>query len=255
MCASVTPIAVEAIEPWREAYRREMNCQIVHDSLHARAGWTQHYLLALDGEAAGYGAVAVGGPWAGKPSIFELFIEPRWRCRAFDLFDALRRASAAVAMDAQTSDALLTVMLHAFATNVVVDRILFHDALQTARTAPPGCVFRSATPDDGEAMRAQRLDMEGEWVVEVDGALAGAGGVALHYNEPYADIYMEILPAFRRRGVGAYLTQGLKRACREMGREPCARCRPNNIASRRTLAKAGFAPFGLILTGALPDSA
>jgi hypothetical protein len=34
----------DEVRPLRELYRREMNCQIVHDSRHAR-GWTDAYLL------------------------------------------------------------------------------------------------------------------------------------------------------------------------------------------------------------------
>ena len=36
-------LQVAEILPWRELYRQEMNCQIVHDSLHGREGWTLPY--------------------------------------------------------------------------------------------------------------------------------------------------------------------------------------------------------------------
>jgi hypothetical protein len=29
---TVKPVQVKEILPWRESYRREMNCQIIHDS-------------------------------------------------------------------------------------------------------------------------------------------------------------------------------------------------------------------------------
>ena len=48
-----------------------MSCQIVHDSLHSRTGWTEPYLLLSGGVAAGYGSIAVGGPWQAMPSVFE----------------------------------------------------------------------------------------------------------------------------------------------------------------------------------------
>jgi len=63
---------------------------------------------------------------------------------------------------------------------------------------------------------------------------------------------MEVIEAFRRRGLGSYLVQELKRACYELGAVPGARCSPTNIASRRTLQRAGFVPFAQILIGAFP---
>jgi hypothetical protein len=62
---------IQEILPWRDLYRKEMTCQIVHDSLHSRKGWTEPYLLMSDGVAAGYGSIAIGGPWVGKPTVFE----------------------------------------------------------------------------------------------------------------------------------------------------------------------------------------
>ena len=36
MSIDVTPVPLEEVLPLRELYRREMNCQIVHDSLPAQ---------------------------------------------------------------------------------------------------------------------------------------------------------------------------------------------------------------------------
>jgi hypothetical protein len=71
----------------RNVYRREMSCQIVHDSLHSRAGWTQPYLLRVGSTLVGYGAIAVGGPWAGRPTVFEFFLLCEFRALATDLFN------------------------------------------------------------------------------------------------------------------------------------------------------------------------
>lgn len=43
----------EGVLPWRDMYRLEMSCQIIHDSLHSRPGWTREYLLFSDGPTAG----------------------------------------------------------------------------------------------------------------------------------------------------------------------------------------------------------
>jgi GNAT superfamily N-acetyltransferase len=96
------------------------------------------------------------------------------------------------------------------------------------------------------------LDDGAGWVVTLNGAIAGAGGVLYHYNRPYGDIYMKIAEPFRRRGLGAYLVQELKAACRAGGSVPAARCNIANRASRRTLQKAGFVPCGNLIAGDLP---
>jgi GNAT superfamily N-acetyltransferase len=62
---------------------------------------------------------------------------------------------------------------------------------------------------------------------------------------------MEVGERFRRRGFGSYLVQELKRVCYENGNVPGARCNQKNIASRKTLQKAGFVPCGQILSGAV----
>src|SRR5579864_4621381 len=105
MPPSDRPVEVRATEsslaevlPWRDLYRQEMNCQIIHDSIHSRPGWTREYML-LDGPTkVGYGSVAVAGPWKDKPAIYEFHVAPPARSRVFDLFEALLAASGAVAI-------------------------------------------------------------------------------------------------------------------------------------------------------------
>jgi GNAT superfamily N-acetyltransferase len=60
---------------------------------------------------------------------------------------------------------------------------------------------------------------------------------------------MEVDQAYRRRGLGSYLVQELKRLCYTGGYIPAARCNPGNTASRKTLQKAGFVPCGHLLSG------
>jgi RimJ/RimL family protein N-acetyltransferase len=62
---------------------------------------------------------------------------------------------------------------------------------------------------------------------------------------------MEVGEPFRQRGLGSFLVQELKRVCYEGGHVPAARCNTGNVASRRTLQKAGLVPCGHILTGAV----
>jgi len=250
MPIAVEPASYDALKPWRDLYRHELNCQIIHDSLHVRPGWTQSYFLRFDGETAGYGSIVLGGPWQSRPALFEFYILPGHRSRLFDFFTALITATKPPQIDAQSNDPLLTPLLHAFARSTATESILFHDRL-TTRHAPPEARVRPAVEADAEALRAADLDSSAGWVVESAGAIAGAGGILFHYNRPYGDIYMKIAESQRQRGLGTFLVQELKRLCWQQGSIPAARCNPANLPSRKTLQKAGFVPCGCILNGAL----
>lgn len=238
MRISATPVAVQDIALYRDLYRSEMNCQIVHDSMHARAGWTEPYLLEVDGATAGYGSILIGGPWTGTRTVFEFYALPAFRGRVFDLISAFLAAARATAIKAQTNDKFLTVMLHLCARDIVSEKIVFEDKLTTARSIEGAKLVRRSVPD---------LD----WALEVEGRIVATGGILYHYNRPYGDIYMEVAEPYRTRGFGAYLVQELKRTCYELGSVPCARCNPDNIASRKALQKAGFVPCANILSGML----
>jgi GNAT superfamily N-acetyltransferase len=240
-------VELREIQGMRDMYRHEMNCQIIHDSIHGRAGWTHEYAF-LEGDARiGYGSVAVAGPWQANPSVYEFFVLPQYRARMFELFVALLAESGASEIETQSNDSLLTVMLHAFAPTVSSESILFHDRLTTAH-ALPHAHFRRVSPEDAPEI-ARDLDKDATWVVEYEGVVAAAGDILYHYNRPYGDIYMKVAEPFRRRGLGTYLVQELKRICYEGGSIPAARCNPRNAASRQTLQRAGFVPCGHILKG------
>jgi len=239
---TVKPVTVPEILPLRELYRQEMNCQIVHDSLHSREGWTQPYLIESAGGPSGYGSIAIAGPWSGTRTIFEFYVVADQRSRFFEAFDLFMAASSADAIETQTNDVVLTAMLHTWARNVVSEKIIFEDKL-TTNYRVAGATLRPREP-------------EGDWMLlEVGGEVAATGGVLYHYNRPYGDIWMEVAEPFRMRGFGTYLVQELKRICYQAGSIPCARCNTENVASRRTLQKAGFVPCAHRLTGKLPKIA
>lgn len=249
-CA-VTPLS--AIQHLRDVYRHEMHCQVMYDSLHVRPGWTTPYRLAIDGATAGYGAVAHAGPWTNKPTIFEFFVLPTQRHRTFHLFSAFVAACGTRAVETQTNSTLLGVLIQTFCPSVVAEAILFEDRMTTSIRIP-GARVRPATPEDAAPIAARGLDGEARWLLELDGDIAGTGGVLYHYNRPYGDVFMGIAEPLRRRGLGAFLVQELKRICYEGGSVPAARCNVDNVASRLTLQNAGFAPCGNIVTGTLSES-
>jgi GNAT superfamily N-acetyltransferase len=240
----------DEILPFRTRQREEMNCQIVHDSLHRREGWTLTYRLELDGESVGFGSTAIAGPWKDKPTIFEFYVLPKHRTRAFALFEAFLSTCGARLFEIQSNDTLLAVMALTYGRDTASEKIVFQDSRTTVHPAN-GAVLKRVTPEEEVWAGVERRQGGGEWTLEVEGAVAAKGGVLFHYNRPYGDIYMEVAKPFRRRGYGAYLVQELKRETYQLGSIPCARCNPTNIASRRTLQKAGFVPFAHILIGSI----
>jgi GNAT superfamily N-acetyltransferase len=242
------------ILPLRQEYREEMRCQIIHDSVHERPGWTGEYALEIDGALVGYGSVAIGGPWKAAHSLYEFYVNKDSRRHLFDLFAALRMENNASKIETQTNALLLPVMLHTFAQNVSAEAILFEDQFET-ELMPDGASFRARDAGDVELLKTLQLDDTAGWVVTWNGRIAGAGGVLYHYNRPYGDVYMKIAEPYQGRGLGAYLVQELKRACRAGGSVPAARCNIRNMASRKTLQKAGFVPCGNLISGELHDCA
>lgn len=240
--------SAEEILPLRTRYRAEANCQIVHDLIHRRKGWTLSYLLEMSGVAVGFGSIAIGGPWKDKPTVFEFYLLPEHRSRAFDLFEVFFTTSGARHFEVQTSDVLLTVMLHTYAQKIASEKIVFCDQFTTHLPAEGG-ILRQVTAEKEIQLCQQQRQGGGEWHLEVEGTVAAKGGILFHYNQPYGDIYMEVLETFRKQGRGSYLVQELKRECYGLGAIPCARCDPINIASRKTLQLAGFVPFAHILNG------
>jgi GNAT superfamily N-acetyltransferase len=249
MVITAHPCELESIRVLRDMYRLEMSCQIIHDSIHSRPGWTQEYSLRIDGKQVGYGSVATAGPWTKAPALYEFFVAGPYRSKVSESFNALQKACGAAKMEIQSNDILTTVMFHTYAKNVTTDSVLFKDDL-TTNLVPASATFRTATEADGLDISSQQLPWHG--VVEVDGAVAATGGILFHYNRPYGDIYMEVREEFRRRGLGAFIVQELKRVCYEGGFKPGARCGPTNVPSHRTLQRAGFVPYANILVGDLP---
>lgn len=247
---SARRVELDEIRPWRDMYRHEMNCQIIHDDIHARSGWTEEYALSVDGAIVGYGSVAVAGPWKEKPTIYEFYVAPNFCGRAFGLFETFCVASGAKFMEVQSNSTLLFVMLHTFGKNVVTESILFRDEITTGINLR-GAKFRKIEKSDAADLAKFELDEGARWGVELGGKVVATGDILYHYNRPYGDIYMKVGEPFWQRGIGSFLVQELKRVCYEGGSIPGARCNPKNVASRKTLQKAGFVPFGHILDGQL----
>lgn len=243
---SINRVSAESVLSLRTRYRCEANGQLVHDSLHSRSGWTETFLFRSGSRDVGFGSVAVAGPWHGKPTIFEFYLLPDWRCHAFELFEAFLDASKSQYFEVQTSDTLLHVMMFVYASEFQTESIVFFDH-QTTEWLSQGSVVACVTPRDIIQSAIEQRAGGAEWILSLGGKTVGKGGVLFHYNRPFGDIYMEIDESYRKCGLGSYLVQEIKKATYELGAVPCARCNPSNLASRRTLQKAGFVPYAHIV--------
>jgi GNAT superfamily N-acetyltransferase len=266
------------IAQMRELYRFEAHCQIVRDSI-LRRNLADAYLFLVEGRRAGY-----GGVWNkhSPGQIMEFYVLPH--IRALDaslpasIGRAFVRASRATHIEAQTNlPGMLALLLEttsaigddgtpssmeeaSLPSALNVENYLFADH-HTTFLPPPvlgsgsSCVFRQIPDGEAGQVFTHHREPQGPWGIEGDAGdgagrrILATGGFLTHYNPPYGDIYMEVDEAARRKGVGAYLVQELKRICYEAGYLPACRCNANNVASRRTLQRAGFAVCGRILTG------
>jgi GNAT superfamily N-acetyltransferase len=232
-------------------YRQEMNCQIRHDAHHGR-GFTSIYLVRYQDSIAGYGCVG-DSDTRGTEVVSEFYVTPPYRAQALPLFRSLLAHSGATRVSAQTNDRLLALLLYDCCRpdSITSDVILFEDSAVTALPAPPGVtVWRVPVEEPPTSLQHGREDA----VAELDGETVGTGGFMCHYNPPYGDVYMEVVEAHRGKGIGSYLVQEIKRACYETGRRPSARCNATNVASRRTLQKAGFLPCARLLEGTVAST-
>lgn len=232
------------VEALRELYRQEAHCQIIHDVALSR-GRAEPYLILVEGRLAGYGAVMTKYD---PGRLMEFYTLPFARSLASPMFRELLVVSQATQIEAQTNMPLMLTMLYDCACNIVEEAILFEDSL-TTRLSCPNTLFRHTASDETGMIFPHQHEPVGEWVIEMNGAVVATGGFLCHYNPPYGDIFMEVSETARRQGIGSYLVQELKRVCYEAGKKPAARCNPVNIASRRTLQKAGLLPCGRLLAG------
>src|SRR5262249_2610731 len=158
------------------------------------------------------------------------------------LFETFLAAGNPRFFEIQSNDLLATALMLTYARDIATESIVFHDKLTTALRAN-GATFRCVTPEQEIRTAQERRQGGGEWVLELAAAEVAKVGVLFHFNRPYGDIFMEVPEPFRHQGYGSYLVQELKRICYERGAIPCARCNPKNVASRKTLQRAGFVPF------------
>jgi GNAT superfamily N-acetyltransferase len=235
---------VARIQPLRALFLQEANRQIRYNACHER-GWTDTYLLINGDVEIGYGSIK-GQRIPDRDTVFEFYVIPPFRRHASALFRELLSASNASHIECQSNDLMLSAMLFEFGQNINADVALFEHHT-TTRHVLPGALVRPRREDDRPFEHA--AEPVGDYVLELDGQIVATGGFLLHYNKPFADVYMEVEEQHRGRGVGCFLVQEIIRQCYLGGRVPAARCSLQNVASRATLEKAGLRICGFMLLG------
>ena len=171
---TATAATLEDIVLWRDMYRLEMACQIVHDSIHVRRGWTDEYMLFSAGTPVGYASVAVGGAVdRDAHRVRVLRGTPSTTASIRTVSRSRSRRVGAVSIVVQSNAVLATTMLHTFAGPATSESVLFHDKVSTSHR-PLGATFRRA---DRERSSRTFLDDQLRWhgVVEVEGHVAASG--------------------------------------------------------------------------------
>lgn len=240
---------LEAIQPLRELFLQEANCQVRYNACHER-GWTDSYLLTRDEVEIGYGSIK-GEEVADRDTIFEFYLIPPFRKFSSFIFHELIAVSGARLIECQSNDVRLTSLLYEFAHNINANVVLFDDHMTTAHTLSE-VSFRARKTAD--SIFTHQIEPVGEYVLELAGEVIATGGFMLHYNKPFADLYMEVKESFRRKGFGSFILQELKKACYLAGRVPAARCSIQNQASRAALIKAGMKVCGFMLKGDIKNT-
>jgi len=244
MTSTVVKAKLRDILSFRALFLQESNFQIRYDACHER-GWTDSYLLMIDGVPVGYGSIK-GQEIKDRDTVFEFFVIPSFRKMSSSLFRELLVTSGAPLIECQSNDLPLASLLFEFATAISSDTVLLGDHVATRRVIPGASVRRRTKAD---RPFEHSVEPVGDYVLDVNGEIVATAGFLLHYNMPFADLYMEVREDCRGRGFASFLLQEVKKECYLAGRVPAARCGLGNAASRGALINAGLRVSGFMLKG------
>jgi RimJ/RimL family protein N-acetyltransferase len=223
----------------------ENNFQIRYNACHER-GWSDTYLIEYKGTGVGYGAIKGSESIKNRDALFEFYLIPTYRHLYSVAFNDLLHVADFRFIETQSNNQPLTALLYQNCYGIRAEAILFEEGTTTFFTRE-GAFFRSRRAND--KVFEHKHEPEGEYVLEWNNEVIATGGFALHYNHPFADLYIEVDELYHRKGFGTFLVQELKRECYLNGRVPAARCNIYNTASKATLLKAGFKIAGYMLSG------
>jgi GNAT superfamily N-acetyltransferase len=241
---------LKEIQSFRDLFLQENNFQIRYNACHER-NWSDSYVLTIDGLKIGYGSVKGRDKLTDRDTVFEFYVLPSIRKLISQIFLELLTTSSARFIECQSNELILSSLLYETSHNIKTDVVLFKDQRLTEYKIP-GIIFRNR--EESDSIFTHAFEPVGDYVLMKDEEVVASGGFMLHYNKPFADLYMEVKENYRGIGFGSFLIQELKRECYLSGRVPAARCNIQNGASKASLLKAGLAVCGYMLTGEINRS-
>lgn len=242
---TIRKVELQDILPLRALFLQENNFQIRYDARHRR-GWTDSYLISINNRPAGYGSIAGKKEHTDRDSLFEFYLIPPYRQLAAPICSDLIRLAAVTDITCQTNDLFLCSLTYQFTKNIQAEAYLFSDHHVT-HFHLPDTTFRKRT--DAEVIPGYQPDQMGSYILIQEQEIVATGDFYLHYNPPFADLWMEVKESHRRKGIGSCLLQELKKECYLAGRVPAARCNIDNAASKASLLKAGLQVVGSMISG------
>jgi GNAT superfamily N-acetyltransferase len=229
----------------RSLFLQENNFQIRYNATHER-GWSDSYTFQSGKEIVGYAAIKGKENIVDRNTVFEFYLLPPFRHMAADCFNALKKTATPAYIETQSNEKILTGLLNEFGRNLQSDVILFRDSFSSSLKVDR-ITFRRQNEKD--KIFKHYSEPEGDYVLALNRKIIATGGFLMHYNFPFADLFMEVKEDYRKMGYGSYLIQEIKKQCYLNGRVPAARCNISNTASKATLLKAGFEIAGYMMSG------
>ena len=209
------------------------------------------YIIAYDDEVVGYFCASP------KRTLLQFYVVDDVLPRLQEIFsEMLSRGHIEKAL-VLTRDRVALAVCMDFVKEVAVDSYLFEEGEQiptvTLDITEP--VFRVATLSDAPAIRAACGDFHDFLHYTLEGSIAtgdifvllsgesvlGTGVIgSKEFQHPYVDIGMCVNEVYRKKNVGTYMLTKLREECHRQGWIPGASCKSGNVASRKTLEKAGM---------------
>ncbi len=227
------------VEPLRRLFLSEIKFQFIYNKCH-KAGWADVYLFTMNKLHIGYGSVWGKDKRENRDTIFEFYISEPFRKHDSRIFADFIQYSGTGFIECQSNDILIARMLFEYAENIKAEAIIFEDSYETDLKIPGCRLIKNELSDEDIVYR-----------LEMDDRLVATGGYVWNYNYPFIDLYYEVKEEHRKNGFGSLIVQELKKEAYRLKRVPAARCNVKNMASKRTLIKAGMRVCGYILIGEL----
>lgn len=241
---TVRPVDREVIRGIRQERFSNLSFQFRYYACYDR-NWCDGYGIFEANDLIGYGLVKGKDNFRDRDSIFEYHLKTQ-SGQSLTIFKKLIAISHAKYIECQTNDLVLSGLMRQLTQLIQPESILFQFDDPT-NFAFADVLFRERS--DSDQVFEHEHEPIGEYVLEHENMVVATGGFYAHYNPPFVDLFMEVHPGFRNRGYGSFLLQEVIKICRQQGKTPAARCAVTNMASQKTLLKAGLVKVGEVQVG------